>query len=259
MGLLARLSARKPWRNRLGDDERMTAQLDHQAEQDRIASVYRGWHGGAALARYAWHRPDIVYQHAMRTRVLSRMLASTVGTDLGKIRTVDVGCGTGGFLRQLIDWGATPANLAGTELQEDRLDLARPRSAPGIHWHCGALSTLPTASADLVSAHTVISSVIDPEVRQQLAADMWRVLKPGGWCLVFDFRYNNPRNPHVRKVMRKELDAYWPGHRQQYQTLLLAPPVARALAALPALVTESLAALAPPLRSHFMYMVQKER
>ena len=237
----------------------MTAQLDQQAEQDRIASVYRGWHGGAALARYAWHRPDIVVQHAMRVRVLSRLLASTVGTDLGKIRAVDVGCGTGGFLRQLIDWGATPANLTGTELQQDRLDLAQPRSAPGVHWHCGALNALPAASADLVSAQTVLSSILDPELRQQLAADMWRVLKPGGWCLVFDFRYNNPRNTHVRKVTRAELDSYWPGHRQQYQTLLLAPPVGRALAGLPALVSETLAALAPPLRSHFMYMAQKER
>jgi SAM-dependent methyltransferase len=237
----------------------MDAQLDHKTEQDRIARVYRGWHGGAALARYAWHRPDIVFQHAMRTRVLSRMLAHTLGTDLGSVRILDVGCGTGGFLRQLIDWGATPANLTGTELQQDRLDLARPRSASEVNWHCGSLSALPAASTDLVSAQTVISSILDPEMRQHLAADMWRVLKPGGWCLVFDFRYNNPRNPHVRKVTRAELDGYWPGHRQQYQTLLLAPPVGRALAALPALVTEMLAGLAPPLRSHFIYMVQKER
>ena len=63
----------------------------------------------------------------------------------------------------------------------------------------------------------------------------------------------------MRKVTRAELDSYWPGHRQQYQTLLLAPPVGRALAGLPALVSETLAALAPPLRSHFMYMAQKER
>lgn len=237
----------------------MDARLDHQSEQERLVRIYRGWHGGAALARYAWHRPDIVYQHAMRTRVLSRMLAATVGTDLGKVRVVDVGCGTGGFLRQLVDWGATPAHLAGTELQQDRLDLARARSPCGVHWHCGALNALPDASADLVSAQTILSSVPDPDLRRHLAADMWRVLQPGGWCLVFDFRYNNPRNPHVRKVTRTELDNYWAGQRRQYQTLLLAPPVGRALAGLPALVTETLAALAPPLRSHFMYMVQKAR
>ena len=237
----------------------MDAQLDQQAERDRIARVYRGWHGGTALARYAWHRPEIVVQEAMYTRSLSRMLAATVGTDLGRIHVVDVGCGTGGFLRQLIDWGATPGHLTGTELQQDRLELAQPRTAPGVHWHCGPLTTLPAASADLVSAQTVLSSVLEPELRQRLAADMWRVLKPGGWGLVFDFRYNNPRNPHVRKLTRTELDSFWPGHGQRYETLLLAPPVGRALAALPAVLSETLAALAPPLRSHFLYMVQKER
>ena len=237
----------------------MDAQLEHQREQDRLAGVYRGWHVGAALARYAWHRPEVVMQHTMRMRVLSRMLAATVGTDLGNVRVVDVGCGTGGFLRQLIDWGATPAHLLGTELQQDRLDLARSRTAPEVHWHCGPLTTLPAASADLVSANNVLSSVLDPDIRQRLAADMWRVLKPGGWCLVFDLRYNNRRNPHVRKLTRDELDTYWPGHRQQYETLLLAPPLGRPLAALPALVTEALVALAPPLRSHFIYMAQKER
>lgn len=253
------MSARKSWRIQTGHDVDMDAQLDEQAERERLARVYRGWHGGAALARYAWHRPDIVVQDAMYTRILSRMLAATVGTDLGRVNVVDVGCGTGGFLRQLIDWGATPANLTGTELQQDRLDLAAPRTASGVHWHCGALAALPSTSADLVSAQTVLSSVLDPDIRQRLAADMWRVLKPGGWCLVFDFRYNNPRNPHVRKVTCAELDGFWPGHDREYATLLLAPPIGRALAALPALVSELLAALAPPLRSHFLYMVRKER
>lgn len=237
----------------------MDTQTNQQAEQDRIASVYRSWHGGAALARYAWHRPDVVLQYAMRTRVLARMLATGIGTDLGGIRVVDVGCGSGRFLRQLIDWGATPANLTGTELQPERLALAQPRTAPEVRWHCGALSALASASADLISAQTVLSSIVDAELRQRLAADMWRVLKPGGWCLVFDFRYNNPRNPYVRKLTRQELAGYWPGHSPHYHTLLLAPPVGRALAALPAWLGEVLAACAPPLRSHFFYMVQKAR
>lgn len=237
----------------------MDAQLDQKNDGERIAKVVEGWHGGAALARTAWHRPDVVYQHAMRIRVMTRVLASTLGTDLGKVRVVDVGCGTGAFLRQLIDWGAPPANLTGTELQPERLELARRRSAQELNWHCGPLTALPAASTDLVSAQTVISSVLDPELRQRLAADMWRILKPGGWCLVFDFRCNNPRNPHVRKVTRGELGNYWPGQRRQYHTLLLAPPIGRALAGLPALCTEALAALAPPLHSHFLFMVQKER
>src|ERR1041384_4370838 len=98
------MSARKPDAGSLRDDGCMDAQLDQpskqerdpnnspddssEREQERIARVYRGWHGGAALARYAWHRPDIVLQHAMRARVLSRMLSTTVGTDLANVQAV---------------------------------------------------------------------------------------------------------------------------------------------------------------------------
>jgi SAM-dependent methyltransferase len=154
----------------------MDAQLDQQADQDRISRVYRGWHGGAALARTAWHRPDIVNQQAaMYTRVPRALLAATVGTDLGRYASLDVGCGNGGFLRQLIDWGATPAHLTGTDMQQDRLDLARLRTAPGVRWHCGPETPCPPP-APTWSARTPCSRrPLDPELRQRLAADMWRV------------------------------------------------------------------------------------
>ena len=230
--------------------------MDKQAEQQRIQHVYRAWQG-AALARYAWHRPDIRVQGAQHARVLAAMLAATVGTDLSGLRVLDVGCGHGGFLRQLIEWGATPGHLTGTELQSDRIDFARARTAPGVGWHLGELDAFDDASADLVSANTVFSSILDDAVRRDLARQMWRVLRPGGWALIFDFRYNNPRNPHVRKLSDVELLRYWPAEQRLYRSLILAPPVARALAALPAVVAELLAALAPPLRSHFIYMAQK--
>ena len=35
------------------------ADMNDGAEQERINRIYRAWHGGAALAKYAWHRPDV--------------------------------------------------------------------------------------------------------------------------------------------------------------------------------------------------------
>jgi SAM-dependent methyltransferase len=232
--------------------------MTNQAEHERINHVYRQWHGGAALARYAWHRPEIVHQSAQRARVLAALLAATVGHDLSALRALDVGCGDGLFLRQLIDWGATPAGLAGTELQQDRLERARVQTAPGVRWHFGQLDAFADDSVDLVSAHTVFSSILDDDTRRALAADMWRVLKPGGWTMIFDFRYNNPRNPNVRKVTDVELLRFWPTERRHYRTLMLLPPLSRAIARLPWLVPELLTAVLPPLRSHFVYMARKE-
>jgi SAM-dependent methyltransferase len=239
------------------DHELMSAHTDKQAEQDRIKEVYRRWHGGAALSRYAWYRPEILQQVAARFRSFASLLPDTVGADLSEVRVLDVGCGTGGFLRQLIDWGADPARLVGTELQQDRLDIAQRATAGAVSWRLGTLDTMGLRGFDLVSAQTVFSSILDPELRRDLADQMWRALRPGGWCLVFDFRYDNPRNPNVRKVTRAELQAWWPGERTHYRTLMLAPPIHRLLARAPWMASDLLAAVAPPLRSHFMYMVRK--
>jgi len=232
--------------------------MTDQAEQERIKHVYRQWHGGTALERYAWHRPEVVSQTSARARVLARLLSATVGADLSALRVIDVGCGGGGFLRQLIDWGALPAHLTGTELQQDRLDQAGAHTAPGVRWHLGPLADFPDNSADLVSAHTVFSSILDEDMRRALAAEMWRVLRPGGWTMIFDFRYDNPRNANVRKVSDVELLRFWPAERRHYRTLILAPPLSRAMTRLPWLLPELLETLVPLLRSHFIYMAQKE-
>lgn len=251
------MSRLNPCHLALGDHAPMDAHTNKQAEQDRIEEVYRRWHGGAALDRYAWHRPEILQQVAARSRVLSALLTDTVGGDLSRLRILDVGCGTGGFLRQLIDWGADPARLTGLELQQDRLESARRVTAGGVQWRLGSLDTIGLRGFDLVSAQTVFSSILEPALRRELADQMWRTLRPGGWCLVFDFRYDNPRNRNVRKLTRAELDGFWPGARSRYRSLMLAPPIHRLLARGPWMLSDLLAAVAPPLRSHFIYMVQK--
>jgi SAM-dependent methyltransferase len=235
----------------------MTTPTDYQAEQERISKVYQNWHGGAGLPLYAWHRRDVLQTDSDRTRVFAALICATIGPDLSDKRILDVGCGSGGFLRQLISWGATPSNLTGSELQQDRLDLARVQTAQGVTWHMGWLGSLPAGTMDLVCAHTVFSSILDDKLRQQLAGEMWQMLKPGGWIMVQDFRYNNPRNPNVRKVTRAELGRLWPGRQSHYRTTLLAPPLGRAVARAPYLLQDMLA-LVPPLRSHFVYMVRKD-
>lgn len=227
-------------------------------EKERIREVYREWHGGKELAPYAWHRPEKLEQEAARCRSAGALFPVTVGHDLSTLQIVDVGCGSGGFLRQLISWGARPDNLIGTEYQEDRLAHAMAATASGVRWHLGDLDIFEDASLDLAVANTVFSSILDEQMRHQLAAEMWRVVKPGAWCMVFDFRYNNPANPNVRRVSRPQVRQYWPSAvDHHYQTLMLAPPIARRLSRAPRLVSDLITTFVPPLRTHFIYMARK--
>ena len=173
------------------------------SERDRICKVYAAREEKRFL--YDWHRPEIGHQKGEKETVIASLLAKSYGTNLGEADVLDVGCGSGGFLRTLVEWGAQPSRLFGTEFLEDRLQIARNCSPSDINYHLGDLSGFLPETFDLVTSHTVFSSILDEDDRMSLAKDMWRVLKPGGWLLVFDFRYNNPFNNDVRKVSRAEL------------------------------------------------------
>jgi SAM-dependent methyltransferase len=235
----------------------MNASHDNLAEQERIRKVYAQRRDASLSAQYAWHRPEVLQQNAVRSRVLAPLLVDALGADLSSARILDVGCGTGAFVRQLISWGADPAKLIGTEFQQERLDYARRHTAEGVEWHLGGLDFAAAGSIDLVSAETVFSSILDATLRRDLAAEMWRIVKPGGWCMVYDFRYNNPSNPNVSKVTQAELRRYWPAGETRYRTLVLAPPIARRLTRVSRLASELLTAMLPVLHSHFVFMARK--
>jgi len=206
---------------------------------------------------YAWHRPEVRRQKAELENALARHLPRTVGEDLSGVRFLDVGCGSGWFLRLLLDWGAQPENLAGTEVLQERLDRARRLSAAGPLWHFGGLGDLPEVDPfDLVSAFTVFSSVLDADLRAKLAGEMWSRVAPGGAALVFDLRYDNPGNPDARRVTKAEIAAWWPEAEFWYSSLILAPPLARRVFPVAPSLARALGML-PPLRSHFLLVAEK--
>jgi SAM-dependent methyltransferase len=88
----------------------------------------------------------------------------------------------------------------------------------------------PEASFDLVHQSTVFSSILDADVRMQIAREMLRVLKPGGSVLWYDFFVKNPRNLDVQGMSKKEILRLFPNCDVILRRVTLAPPLARALA-----------------------------
>jgi hypothetical protein len=56
---------------------------------------------------------------------------------------------------------------------------------------------------------------------------MRRVLAPGGVILWYDFFVDNPRNPAVRGVRRREVGELFAGMRMTARRTTLLPPLAR--------------------------------
>lgn len=191
-------------------------------------------------------------------RTLAALLLAAGWQDRSERRALDLGCGEGGHLLELLRLGFRPEHLRGIELLAERVASARRVLPATLRIDAGdALAIeVPAASQDLVLQFTVFSSVLDAAVQQRLAAAMWRWLRPGGAVLWYDFTVDNPRNPDVRGVPAARLARLFPGARITARRLTLAPPVARRACRLhPGLYT-ALAWL-PPLRTHLMAWIAK--
>lgn len=199
-------------------------------ELQRIASVYHAYEHGPAQARWSIDNPGNRAVLAERTALLRRALAQNGFFPLTARRILDVGCGRGELLGALASWGARGHNLFGIDLLPERIEAAR-RRFPTFHFACGNAESLPFSdeSFDLVAAFTVFSSILDPALAGRIGCEMMRVLKTNGALLWYDFRVNNPRNPHVRGVGRRRIRSLLPRCRGRLQSVTMLPPLARRL------------------------------
>ncbi len=164
-----------------------------------------------------------------RQRMLSRLLKRYANDSVEKLRLLEIGCGTGSNLLELTWLGFNPSLLVGNELLEDRVAIARRRLPEVTHVVGGDALTInfKNKQFDIVYQSTVFTSLLDPEFQQRLADTMWGLTKPGGGVLWYDFVFDNPRNPDVRKVTARRIAELFPAGRIDARRITLAPPLGR--------------------------------
>jgi len=197
--------------------------------------------------------------HSMERAILSALKTAGLERNLADLRVLDYGCGNGRWFGRWIAWGATPSNLTGVDLRATAIDMAGsafPQCCFKVMPQGGI--PFPDASFDVVYQHLVFSSILDDGVREAAAAEMVRVLKPGGIILWCDFTYDNPRNPHVRGVTRRNIKVLFPNvETVVMKSLILAPPIARRVVRRSWLVADLLESGFPFLRTHIFAALRK--
>jgi len=225
-------------------------------EASRVAERYARRQVGD---RYSLLRPEVWQTVQERQRAMLKLFTCHGLRDLSALRLLEVGCGQGGNLLELLRLGFAPEHLTGIELLSERIAQARHCLPAALRLHEGDALQAPIAAAsqDIVFAATVFSSLLDDAFQQQLAAAMWRWVKPGGAVLWYDFTVDNPRNPDVRGVPRGRVRALFPhAEGMAFLRVTLAPPIARCVAPLhPALYT--LFNTIPALRTHVLAWIAK--
>lgn len=209
-------------------------------------------------SRYSWFNPGQVFMLQERARRVLELLKRAGVNSLEDKRILEIGCGQGGWLRDLIQWGVKPENLTGIELLPERADEAKRLCPAGVHVLCGSAGQLsfPADSFDIVLQSTVFTSIQDQELKRQVAAEMMRVLHPDGLILWYDFRVNSPRNPDVTGVGKAEILRLFPGHQVDLFSITLAPPLVRRLAPWTWLGCHLLGKV-PWFRTHYLGMIRK--
>ena len=226
-----------------------------QREPDAVAERYAR---RAATDRYSLLAPDVWQTLQERQRALLALFGRIGWRDLASKRLLEVGCGGGANLLELLRLGFEPEHLIGAELLPERHAQARRVLPEAVALHGGdALQLdLPAASQDAVFVSTVFSSLLDDAFQRRLADAMWRWAKPGGGVLWYDFTVNNPRNADVRGVPLARVRELFPHGDVQARRITLAPPIARAVTRLhPSLYT--LFNTVPLLRTHVLAWIAK--
>jgi ubiquinone/menaquinone biosynthesis C-methylase UbiE len=225
-------------------------------EADRVREAYARRDRLGLDARYDYWRPHNLFIYQARERAVLSLLDAAGFLPLAGKRVLDVGCGDGSVLLDMLRYGASVQDLQGIDLLPDRVESARAK-LPGAHIEAGDARTLPDddASFDLTLGFTLLSSVVEAEARRDVAAEMARVTRPGGIVLLYDF-WTNPTNRDVRPLGRSEVRELFAGKRIDFRSTTLAPPLTRALFRLPGgHVACTLLDVIPFLRTHFVAAV----
>jgi len=226
-------------------------------EKERLLREYERRDNEIAPEVYARWNPVELFMRSGRLRLAAHMLRWAGVFPQPGDSCLEVGYGRLGWLGDLVAWGLAEGDLHGIELDERRAAEAR-RAFPGADLRVGDASDMPWPSGTfrLVVASTVFTSILDDRVRGQVAAEIGRVLAPGGALLWYDFAWNNPKNPAVRKVTRQQLLSLFPDLEGNIRSVTLAPPIARVVVPWGRRLAATLETL-PFLRTHLLAVLIK--
>lgn len=226
-------------------------------EAKRIADAYGRRSKLVPQGLYSLFEPS----HLLRMQDAERRIVSAIKREKRSLRDaklLEIGCGSGYWLRQFVQWGGKPHNLVGVDLLADRIAVARELCPSDIRLECRDASSLGfrDSTFDIVFQSTVFSSILDTAMKATVAREMLRVLHPDGFVLWYDFFVNNPRNRDVRGIRKKELPQLFPNCSIKCERITLAPPLGRPLSRISALAYN----LASALRftcTHYLAVIKK--
>lgn len=175
---------------------------------------------------------DVAHQLRIQQRA-RHTLALLDRAGIRSLNTLDIlesGCGDGDGLGRWIEWGAERNRLRATDLRTEAVNRAAARFGVRVKAACGSELPWPDARFDLVSVHTMFSSIENEELRIRCAKEITRVLRPRGTILWYDTERPHPARPEMPWFGRRELHQLFPSYSLDSVRVTVRPPWARRIA-----------------------------
>lgn len=202
--------------------------------------------------------PSVYMNFQERERALIKWLNFAGFGNVKKFKLLEIGCGFGDNLLEFIKLGFSPENLAGNELMDERLKIAKTKLPESVKIFSGDASelNLPVENYDIVFQAMVFSSILSVDLQRAIAKKMWSLVKPGGGVLSYDFIYTNPQNSNIMRFPKKSLLALFPVKEVKFWKITLAPPVARIVTKINPKLYTALNVF-PFMRTHLLCWIKK--
>lgn len=178
--------------------------------------------------------PQVLFQtFAFEMSVINAMRSIQVSRD--DMIILDVGCGSGGSLLNMLRLGFNSNNMFGIDILKERIDEGKLR-CQNINFTHGDATYMDfhDASFDIVMESTMFVQITDTSLDSAIATEMMRVLKPGGYLILIDWRYSKPGGGYMAFSNDRMKNLFKVGSQTKLVKITsgaLVPPVGRILSA----------------------------
>lgn len=175
--------------------------------------------------------PGVLFQNLAFEKSIVESLRTIRVDKTWKI--LDVGCGAGFSMLRLLSYGLEPERLHGIDIAEDRIARGR-RRQPALNFTRGDATAMeyPADSFELAMESTMFVQITDEEMAGGIAREMVRVVKPGGYIMLTDWRYSFGRKGYSAVSPARIARLFGVGEKTRVVCVrkgALLPPLGRAL------------------------------
>jgi ubiquinone/menaquinone biosynthesis C-methylase UbiE len=206
--------------------------------------------------------PEVTFQTFAFDRANIRAL-KRMDLDREAARVLDVGCGSGAGLIQLLRLGFAQEQMSGVDISPERIAQAK-KILPYADLRCESADAMSYADGqfDIVIESTMFVLLPSEEMARDIARDMLRVTRPGGYLMLIDWRYSKPGSDVYKAMSKKRIASLFDvGGRTELiarERGALVPPLGRALSRYAPSLYFAVQALLPPAVGQITTVLRKK-